>query len=150
MTPDDLLKHWQGHRALTRRLIELFPDDQLFTFSIGGMRPFGAFANELLAMAAPTVHGVATNTWTSYAEPKAETKADILRAWDAATEDMNATWSSVPVERFHETMTAFGQWTMIGYNLVMYVIDNEIHHRGQGYVYLRALGIEPPPFWERA
>ena len=26
---------------------------------------------------------------------------------------------------------------------------NEIHHRGQGYVYLRALGIEPPPFYER-
>jgi uncharacterized damage-inducible protein DinB len=31
----------------------------------------------------------------------------------------------------------------------MYAIDNEIHHRGQGYVYLRALGIVPPPFWER-
>jgi len=27
--------------------------------------------------------------------------------------------------------------------------DNEIHHRGQGYVYLRSLGTEPPPFWER-
>jgi uncharacterized damage-inducible protein DinB len=26
---------------------------------------------------------------------------------------------------------------------------NEIHHRGQGYVYLRTLGIEPPPFYER-
>jgi hypothetical protein len=30
-----------------------------------------------------------------------------------------------------------------------YWIDNEIHHRGQGYVYLRALGVEPPPFYER-
>jgi uncharacterized damage-inducible protein DinB len=29
------------------------------------------------------------------------------------------------------------------------VIDNEIHHRAQGYVYLRALNIEPPHFWER-
>jgi uncharacterized damage-inducible protein DinB len=28
-------------------------------------------------------------------------------------------------------------------------IDNEIHHRGQGYVYLRALGIEPPGFYDR-
>jgi uncharacterized damage-inducible protein DinB len=28
-------------------------------------------------------------------------------------------------------------------------IDNEVHHRGQGYVYLRALGVEPSPFWER-
>jgi uncharacterized damage-inducible protein DinB len=29
------------------------------------------------------------------------------------------------------------------------VIDNEVHHRAQGYVYLRALGLEPPHFWER-
>jgi uncharacterized damage-inducible protein DinB len=34
--------------------------------------------------------------------------------------------------------------------MIQYVIDNEIHHRGQGYVYLRELGIEPPPFWERS
>ena len=32
---------------------------------------------------------------------------------------------------------------------VSHWIDNEIHHRGQAYVYLRALGIEPPHFWER-
>ena len=36
----ELLKHWQGHRGLTRKTIEAFPDDKLFTYSIGGMRPF--------------------------------------------------------------------------------------------------------------
>ena len=36
------------------------------------------------------------------------------------------------------------------HDLILYVIDNEVHHRGQGYVYLRAMGIEPPPFYERA
>ena len=34
--------------------------------------------------------------------------------------------------------------------LLLYVIENEIHHRGQGYVYLRSLGIEPPAFWDRS
>ena len=29
------------------------------------------------------------------------------------------------------------------------VLFRRIHHRGQGYVYLRALGIAPPPFYER-
>jgi len=47
-------------------------------------------------------------------------------------------------------MTAFGQWTMPSYDLMLYVVDNEIHHRGQGYVYLRALGIEPHPFYDRS
>lgn len=37
---------------------------------------------------------------------------------------------------------------MQGYATLLYMLDNEIHHRGQGYVYLRLLGLEPP-FWER-
>ncbi len=46
-------------------------------------------------------------------------------------------------------MTAFGRYPGLVYDLLLYVIDNEIHHRDQGCVYLRALGIEPPPFYER-
>jgi uncharacterized damage-inducible protein DinB len=45
-------------------------------------------------------------------------------------------------------MTAFGQYPG-RVDLLLYAIDNEIHHRGQGYVYLRANGVEPPPFYER-
>ena len=32
ITPEDLLKHWQGHRALTRRVIEAFPEKDFFEF----------------------------------------------------------------------------------------------------------------------
>jgi uncharacterized damage-inducible protein DinB len=46
-------------------------------------------------------------------------------------------------------LTSFGQYTGFGYWQILYIIDNEVHHRGQAYVYLRALGVEPPPFWER-
>jgi uncharacterized damage-inducible protein DinB len=38
---------------------------------------------------------------------------------------------------------------MPGIGTIQYAIENEIHHRGQAYVYLRALGIEPPSFWKR-
>jgi hypothetical protein len=53
ITPEDLLKHWQGHRALTRRVIELFPEKDFFEFSIGGMRTFAKLTDELLAIAVP-------------------------------------------------------------------------------------------------
>ena len=53
ITPDALLAHWQGHRRLTRRIIDAFPDDQLFTFSIGGMRSFGEMAMEIVTMGVP-------------------------------------------------------------------------------------------------
>ena len=73
----------------------------------------------------------------------------MLRLWDEATAQLTALWPQIPAGRFLDTLTAFGQYTDALHNLILYVIDNEIHHRGQGYVYLRALGIEPPPFYER-
>jgi len=149
ITPQALLSHWQGHRRLTRRVIEAFPDDKLFTFSIGGMRPFGAMALELVSMAEPMVRGVATNKWDTSFDRNPVPKSEILRRWDESTKQMETLWASIPAARFQETMKAFGQYEGTVHNLVLYVIDNEIHHRGQGTVYLRALGIEPPPFYER-
>jgi uncharacterized damage-inducible protein DinB len=146
---DALLAHWQGHRRLTRRVIEAFPEDQLFTFQVGGMRTFGELAQELLAMAAPMARGIATGEWQTYSVGDVRSKAEILRQWDLASEEIEKLWPQIPVARLQEHMTAFGQYPGVAYDLLLYVIDNEIHHRGQGYVYLRALGIEPPAFWER-
>jgi uncharacterized damage-inducible protein DinB len=149
MTSQQFLEHWQGHRALTRRVIAAFPEDELFTYSVGGMRPFSTLAMEFIGMAVPTLNGVITGEWSQYAEAKATTKAELLRQWDDATARIDALWPTIPAARFQEVDTAFGQWKMAIYDLLLYIRDNEIHHRGQGYVYLRSLGIEPPPFWER-
>jgi uncharacterized damage-inducible protein DinB len=146
---DALLDHWQGHRRLTRRVIEAFPEDQLFTFSVGGMRPFGVLAMELATMGAPFLKGAVTGTWEASRDRDARPKADLLRLWDACTEEINSLWHKLPADRYHATLKAWGQYEGPFYTLLLYVIDNEIHHRGQGYVYLRALGIEPPPFYER-
>jgi uncharacterized damage-inducible protein DinB len=148
--PEALLEHWQGHRRVTRRVIDAFPEDKLFTFSIGGMRPFGVLALEMLTMGAPMVRGAVHGTWDSNSSRDALPKADLLTQWDEATKEIDRLWKDIPPERFGETLTAFGQYTDKTYNLLLYVIDNEIHHRGQGYVYLRALGIEPPPFYDRS
>ena len=149
LTPEQMLAHWQGHRRLTRRVIEAFPEDQLFGYAVGGMRPFGALALEMLGMAAPMLQGFVTEKWDSFQDAKVGTRAELLRRWDEDTTTIDRLWAQLPAEIFQETKTAFGQYTGPVYDLILYVIDNEIHHRGQGYVYLRALGIEPPPFWER-
>lgn len=146
-----LLDHWQGHRRLTRRVLEAFPEDKLFSFTIGGMRPFAEMIKEFLKMTEPIAHGVATGKWDAFGGDldSVRTKAELLRLWDEATEKLNSIWPSIPPHRFAEMDNAFGQWKNAGVNTIWYAIDNEVHHRGQGYVYLRALGIEPPPFWER-
>jgi uncharacterized damage-inducible protein DinB len=149
ISPQALLERWQGHRRLTRRVIEAFPEDQLFTFSVGGMRPFGELANEMLGMAAPMVRGAATGEWDQYSTSRATDRAELLRQWDASTAEIDTLFSRIPAARFAEEMTAFGVYKDALHGLLLYAIENEIHHRGQGYVYLRALGIAPPPFWER-
>ena len=144
-----LLDHWQGHRRLTRRVIDAFPEDRLLNFNIGSMRTFGALAMEMISIAEPMVRGVLTAEWNNVVHPPPTSKTEVLRLWDESTVAIDALWPKIPAERFQETMTAFGQYPGKVYDLLLYAIDNEIHHRGQGYVYLRALGIDPPPFFER-
>jgi uncharacterized damage-inducible protein DinB len=149
---DQIIRHWQGHRNLTRKVIEAFPEDALFNFSIGGMRPFSELALEMIMMAAPGMAGIATGKW-EYVEmdssQKPKTKAALLKLWDEVTEKLNELAPRIPPGRFQQNEVAFGQYEGTIYNHLFYLIDNEIHHRGQGYVYLRALNIEPPFFWER-
>ncbi len=152
-----LLEHWQGHRRLTRRVIEAFPDDQLFRFSVGGMRPFSAMALEMISMAAAGIRGLATREWTMVKDldhhskaPTPATRQELLTRWDEVTRQIDLLWPQIPPSRFQEIDKAFGEWEGPVYGLFLYWIDNEIHHRGQGYVYLRSLGIEPPAFYDRS
>lgn len=151
LTPADLLSHWQGHRELTRRVIEAFPEKELFEFSVGGMRTFSEIAAELLAIAVPGLKQLATGQADKLDEDASKfgTKADILAKWDESTQLIDSYWPQLSPARFRETVTLFGEYTSPVVDQLLYFIDNEIHHRGQGYVYLRALGIEPPYFWER-
>ena len=151
LNSQQLLIHWQGHRNLTRRVIEAFPEKDLFEFSIGGMRPFSKLTLELLAIAGPALKAIVNGSENTFNEEAFEptTNAEILSKWDEQTEVINEYFSQISEERFQETFNLFGQYEFPIYQNILYFVDNEIHHRGQGYVYLRALGIEPPFFWER-
>ena len=90
MTSQQFLEHWQGHRALTRRVIEAFPEDKLFNYSVGGMRPFSALAMEFIGMAVPTLNGVISGKWEQFAEAKATTSAAIVVARNPACGSFSA------------------------------------------------------------
>jgi uncharacterized damage-inducible protein DinB len=155
MSPAQLLTHWQGHRSLTRKVLEAFPEDKLFSYSIGGMRPFAELLMEIIDLTSGGVEGMATGKWKSMDEmshvngPKPATKQELLKIWDQITDEMNQLWSHITPARFQEVVVAFGAYEGPVYSTLLYFIDNEIHHRGQAYAYLRSLGITPPPFWDR-
>lgn len=151
ISSQELLDHWQGHRALTRRTIEAFPEDAFFSHTIGGMRTFAEMVMELLGIAGPGIKEIATGISAPLNEhlEHGNKKDRLLELWDKATVEINTYWAQIKEEQFQQNIKIFGQYEGTVMSSILYFIDNEIHHRGQAYVYLRSLGIEPPAFYER-
>jgi uncharacterized damage-inducible protein DinB len=147
---DHWLSHYLGHRRLTRRVLAAFPADQFESFAVGGMRPMGSLARELLAMGGPMIHAFATDEWGEWSSDTSPlSQADALAQWDANTAIIETHWPGVVARGLDRHVVIYGQWPGQVAHHLLYLLENEIHHRAQGYVYLRALGIEPPAFWER-
>src|SRR5690606_16662539 len=98
MSPEAILNHWQGHRNLTRRVIEAFPEKELFTFSIGGMRSFAQLVTEMLSIGGPGLKGIVNKAVSPYSEDeiKLSTKKDLLEKWDAETEVIDRYFRQIP------------------------------------------------------
>ena len=149
ITRDEFLKLWQGHRGLTRRVIEKFPEKELFNFTIGGMRTFAEIAKELLTIGLPGLIGIVNKTEDPLShEISINSKEEMLKMWDEQTPLINEYFNKIKDEEFHEVLNLFGSYKNANYGSLFYFLNHEILHRGQGYVYLRSLGIEPPFFWE--
>ena len=150
LTPEGLLAHWQGHRRLTRRMIEAFPEDQLFTFSIGGMRPFGMMAWEMYKRSDMTLNCLVNGEFPmpTWSDGLPSDQAGMLKLWDDFTAQLDQDFGKIEAGMFTQ-LHKLPWLETSGWDMLLYAIDNEIHHRGEGYVYLRALGIEPPAFYER-
>jgi uncharacterized damage-inducible protein DinB len=150
ITKSELLEHWLGHRKLTRKTIEKFPEKELFEFSVGGMRPFSALIKELLSINVPGLKEMVTRETVSFSHDlPLNSKEELLTKWDEDTPKIVEYFNQISEDQLHETIKLFGQYEFSIISHLLYFIDNEIHHRGQGFVYLRALGIEPPFFWDR-
>lgn len=153
LRPADLLAHWLGHRRLTRRVIEAFPEDQLFSFTPAPpMRSFGELAWEIHLQSEQIRAGLVEGVWNTHIGiddwlPSTD-KAELLRAWDALSARLEAEVPGVPSSRYDERVASHRPNEPV-LEATLGEIDNEVHHRGQGMVYLRLLGIAPPDFWDR-
>ncbi|WP_261663118.1 DinB family protein [Deinococcus sp. Marseille-Q6407] len=152
LTAARLLTHWQGHRDLTRRTIEAFSEEGFEQHHASGMRSFQEMTLEILGMMDHQLKWLRSGQpqWDG-AQPGQQlpSRAEILRRWDEQTAELAQVWPTVSTELWL-TPVDTGWGRMSAYKSVEYLIENEIHHRAQGYVYLRELGTEPPSFYERS
>lgn len=152
LDPAGLLEMMEGNRRLTLRTAHAFPEDALFRFTpCEPLRPFAEMLVEVIELEASYIRGVATGEWIFPASPAFSTKADLMNAETQIRARTRELWPLVTAERLLsvEPDPFFGGPEQSLLDRLIYALENEVHHRGQGFVYLRLLGIEPPPFYER-
>ena len=80
LTPDALLTNFKDVRTLTRKVIEAFPEKDLFEFSIANLRPFSGMVEEFLMITnyifTETLHKKHTSFYTEGLFPT--TKEGVL------------------------------------------------------------------------
>lgn len=154
MTTEEWFKEWEGNRRLTRKVIETFPEKELFEFSIGGMRTFAEMVYELIQFSVEVTEQLIDNKPfpldREHRKDYGVTKIALLASWDKSVLLAAENWKKIPQERFQEMFNMYEKLNAPAWKNLLYVLENEIHHRAQGYVYLRALGIEPLVFYDRS
>lgn len=101
---------------------------------------------EVIRMIPPSLQGIETGDWNFQLADMSgvQDKAALLQAWDEADAFIEARWAHLTREALRGVVPPLPHL-----RAVPYLVDNEIHHRAQGFIYLRLLGVEPPAFFER-
>ena len=148
LTEEILLQNYQDAHWLTRQVIEAFPEKELFTFSIGGMRPFSEMIKEFIGIWDYILaEALSTQHISLFEQDKfPATKTELLALRDQVLVSLLSECKMI--QNYGQEISPYQMKFSIA-QWILYIIENETHHRGQAYVYLRALGIQPPFFWKR-
>lgn len=148
---------WEEFRlvnGITLRVIEAIPADKIDARPIPNMRT----PKELVTHMAETMRGCATGavqgSITNFEEQEPE-KAAAMKTRDDLVGALKSAWTEADqaVRSMTETQATTNVQTPWGFNppgwlCVQIIFDEHLHHRGQLYTYLRALGVEPPFMWD--
>jgi uncharacterized damage-inducible protein DinB len=145
MDKKSFIRYWQNVRKLTIRLLDEFPADSFDYRPAPEIMTVAQLYKHILMVETYIREGFLTARWEIPEETGAsifekETIRDRLTIENQKTARLLA---EVPEGKFMKIMpTPFGD--LSGELVLMVAVDEEIHHRGNLYVYLRCLGKTPP------
>ena len=151
MLSAELAAHWLGHHRLTGHYLAAFPDSALLTYAPAEpLRPFGAMLWEVHGQTDYVLAGLSSGHWGEprWAEAPSTDPASLRAAWAEQTARLSRELPGIP-DAHYLTLQRTGWGEMTGLAAALGAIDNQTHHRAQGSIYLRELGLEPPQFWDR-
>ncbi len=152
---DWFMKVWEENRWLTDKITKSFVDaGALDKTPVPGMRSFRQLLLEIWGIEQVYAKGLATEEWNFAFAPVSYQTCDVdelLAFGQRVREQTRSLWSAVTQDALTKPRpTPFpGHPEGNAIAWLTYALENEIHHRAQGYVYLRLLGVEPPAFYVR-
>ncbi|UCC81233.1 MAG: DinB family protein [Candidatus Zixiibacteriota bacterium] len=145
MTKSAILKYWENVRKLTLTVFDLFPQDKFDFRPVADVRSVAEQFDHILICELYARIGLLTGVWDISAF-SGERDLSRNRLRDKLYSENKKTlglFRMLPEGQFMKVYeTPFG--AISGEALIYETIDEEIHHRGNLYVYLRLLGIAPP------
>ena len=145
MTRNAVLKYWENVRKLTLKVFDLFPHDKFGYRPVDTVRSVAEQFDHILICELYSRIGMLTGVWdmapfSGERDISRETLREKLYKENKKTLGL---LRMLPEGQFIKIYnTPFG--TISGETIVYETIDEEIHHRGNLYTYLRLLGIAPP------
>ena len=145
MDKGNYLKYWQLVRQMTIKLLDEFPANSFDYRPAPEIMTVSQMFKHILQVEIYIREGFLTNEWKASEAISSnmfekELLKDRLRIENEKTVKLLA---DLPEGRFlKKRETPFGNVT--GEILILAAIDEEIHHRGNLYTYLRCLGQTPP------
>jgi uncharacterized damage-inducible protein DinB len=145
MTKNAILKYWENVRKLTLKVFDLFPHDKFDYRPADEIRSVAEQFDHILICELYARIGILTGVWD---RAPFSGQRDLSRA-TLREKLYNENRKTLGLFR----MLAEGQYIKIyttpfgaisGEALIYETIDEEIHHRGNLYIYLKILGIAPP------
>ena len=133
------------------RAVEKLPEDQLDAHPIPKMRSPKELVYHQFATLREIVEGLARGEVrdTNDADAsKIRTKAELVKFCNDCWAAANRAAKTVTDEKLHATVkTPWGR-DLPGFAVASVFSDEFLHHRGQLYAYLRALGADVPMMWD--
>ncbi|MBF8376487.1 DinB family protein [Alicyclobacillus mali] len=145
-----VLTHWHSHRDVLAPLVESVPEDKLDFKPWDGAMSFRDLVWHILSTSAWFAAAAQAGRITDRPEkPDLGSKQALLQAISTFSDRTHADVASVADEQFDslvDTKAVFGADLPVK-ALLGSMVDHEIHHKGQLFVYARLMGAEKLPFF---
>jgi uncharacterized damage-inducible protein DinB len=145
MDKSAIIKYWDNVRDLTIQVLELFPAEQMDFRPTSKVRKVAEQFDHILTVELHVRNGFMSNNWEPTPGPvlKQFDKSLLANMLRSEHEKTDLVLRALLPEAFTRLYnTSYGK--ISGEGFIYLTIDEEIHHRGNLYVYLRLLNIVPP------